>query len=77
MKHRHKGKLSRYSLEVFIGKYIGTWLLCFLRYHLKFERETKEMDVCVCVVVEIKCTRLIVCYIKDITLFISSTCKFT
>jgi hypothetical protein len=75
MKHHHKGKLSHYSLEVFIAKCSGTWLLCFLRYHLKFECETKAMDMCV--VVEIKCSRLIVCYIEDTNLFTSSTCLFT
>ena len=64
MKHLHKGKLSHYSIEVFIAKFSGTWLLCFLRDNLKFECETEETDVYVAV--EIKCTRLIVCcYIKE------------
>lgn len=49
MKHRHKGKLSHYSLEVCIAKYSGTWHLCFLQYHLKFECETKEIDMYVAV----------------------------
>lgn len=75
MKHRHKGMLSHCSLEVFIAKYSGTWLLCFLRDRLKFECETKEVDMYVAL--EIKCSRLVLCYIKDITLFSSSTCPLT